>query len=118
MTETPLDPAIVQLQLLSKLVKYQKAMIQEGIVEELNPKTVTNELVVVNPPIRTKPWFSVTIINDGDNSVFANVNTEKSLESEIKSGEMGGFNFSQALITNISLRTNTGTCSVRVRGVR
>ena len=115
---TEVDPEVVRLQLLSKLVKYQKSMIQEGIVEGLHPITVTIELVTVTPPFRTKPWFSVKIINDGDDSVLANVNSGKSQEVEIKGGEMGGFDFSTAIITNITLRTEIGSSSVRIRGLR
>ena len=118
LTEEQVDPEVVRLQLLSKLVKYQENMIQEGVVEGLHPITVTNELATVTPPIRTKPWFSVKIINDGANTVYANVNSGKSQEVDIRGGEMGGFDFSTALITNITLRTETGSSSVRVRGVR
>lgn len=116
--EGQIDPQIVHLKLLTQIKRLFASTIQEGVIEPLRPRTITTTLTVVTPPYAEKAWFGVKISNDGANSVYVNVNTEKSEEIEIKPDETWGVHFPTAVITNISLRTETGTSTVRIRGER
>lgn len=128
------DPRIVQLKLLSDIKegllnlhseieavkKLQESQIAEGIVEPLKPRTVTTAGVVVRPTYHNKPWFGVKFTNDGPQSVWIIVNTEKSSTEpqELKSGETWGCDFKTAVIEDMHLATRTGTAVVRIRGIR
>lgn len=131
--EKQVDPRLVQLRLLSDIVrefaglteatlaikKLQESMIEEGVVEVLEPKTVTTKGIVVKPPFYNKPWFGVKFTNDGPESVWIWVNTGKSNQyQELKSGETWGVSFKTAVIEDIALTTKIGKATVRIRGER
>ena len=103
---------------ISQLKQIQESMIEDGVIETISPRTVTVDAIVVVPPYRGKPWFGVKITNDGPESVFVNVNTGKSIETELLVGETWGPHFQTAVITDIRLWTTTGTATVRIRGER
>lgn len=96
----------------------QQSMIEEGVIESISPRTVTTDPIVVTPPYRNKPWFGVKITNDGPASIWTTVNTEKSLNLELKSDETWGVHFKTAVITDIRLWTEAGSATVRIRGER
>lgn len=120
------DPIIVQLKLLSDIKKgvestqkISESMIEEGIIEPLNPITVSTTRRVVFPPYRTKLWFGVKITNDGPSSIWVMVNTGKSNSPhELMNGETWGVQFKTAVIEDILLYTEGGEATVRVRGER
>lgn len=105
-----------------ELKEATQSMIEEGIVEPLNPRTVTTETIVVHPPHRGegKLWFGVKMTNDGLSSVWVIVNTGKSsnVAQEIKLNETWGVKFNTAKIYDLSLYTESGTAVVRIRGSR
>jgi hypothetical protein len=104
---------------MENLVKLTTSMIEEGIVEVLDPKKVTTEGIVVTPPYTFRHWFGVKFTNDGPNSVWVIVNTEKSNKPhELKAGETWGVLFKTAIIEDMGLHTETGTATVRIRGTR
>jgi hypothetical protein len=103
---------------ISMLKKIQESMIEEGVIETINPRTVTTSAIIVVPPYVGKPWFGVKITNDGPATVWANVNTEKSIETQILVDETWGPHFQTAVITDIRLWTESGTATVRIRGER
>lgn len=96
-----------------------ESMIEEGILEPLNALSVTTSVITVQPPHIKKPWFGVKITNEGPNSVFLVLNTEKSNQpQEIKDGETWGVQFKTAVIKDLMLWTEEGTANVRIRGER
>lgn len=105
---------------IQALKKLQGSQIPEGIVEPLKPRTVTTSGVVVRPTYLTKLWFGVKITNDGPQSVYLIVNTEKSSTEaqEIKANETWGVDFPIAIIEDLRLYTLSGTAVVRIRGIR
>ena len=124
--EELIDPQAFQaaalLQIVKKLTELetvQKSMIEEGIIEPLNPRTVTTAPIVVKHPIWNKPWFGVKITNDGPNSVWVTLNTKHVTEAqEIRENETWGVKFNTAKIEDLYLFTQTGTATVRIRGSR
>jgi len=103
---------------ISQLKAIQESMIEEGVIETINPRTVTVNPIVVVPPYNNKPWFGVKITNDGPAAIWANVNSGKSIENELLVDETWGPHFQTAVITNIRLWTDAGTATVRIRGER
>jgi len=124
--EEQIDPQAFQAAALMEVVKkltaietVQKSMIEEGVIEPLDPKTVTTAPIVVRHPIWNKPWFGVKITNDGPNSVWVILNTKHVGEpQEIKENETWGVKFNTAKIEDLYLFTRTGTATVRIRGSR
>ena len=124
------DEAIVQL--LDKMLEVQQTQTQQiinntnlikqqtpaGIVEPLHTVTVTTTQKVIKPP--TKPWFSVSIINDGDNTCYVIVNQEKASTTpyELRKNETYEIDFGTPNINEIVVYTMTGTASLRIKGVR
>lgn len=94
-------------------------MIPEGVVEPLQPRTITTDRTLITPPDPDKPWFEVKIWNDGPNDLWALVNTGKlSLPQEVKAEETWGVGFKTAIITDVLLYTRTGETIARVTGTR
>ena len=124
MQKKQLSPEIVNLALLDeiagRLLEIKKFMQEEqafGAVEAIEKFTITSQK---NHLTRIKPWMSVTLINDGPNSVFAIVNTEKSFdEHEVMSGETVTVDMHRPIIKDLLLWCRTGeTAAVRIVGSR
>lgn len=119
-----INPVILQLKFLSEIKRgienvmaQNDSMIEEGIIDPM-PKAVTTSPMVVTPPMR-KSWFGVKITNDGPESVWVILNTEKnSSPQEIMVGETWGVQFKTAVIKDLYLYTTTGTANIRIRGER
>ena len=103
-----------------KTRKLTESMIEKGIMEPLQPKTITTQKLLVTPPDPTKPWFGVKITNDGSHSVWLVLNPRKtdSLPQEIKAEETWGVQFKTAVIKDLLLYTDDGSATVRIRGER
>jgi len=114
MTVALLDEIAERLLSLENLAK---AEVPEGIVEPIEKFTVTSERRRIDA---RKPWFSISLINDGPHSVFAIVNSVKSFdEHEILIHETYTINVLVAKIVDVLLRCNVGeTAHVRLVGVR
>lgn len=98
----------------------------EGFAEPHEPITVTPAGVTVTPD--AKPWFSVTIWNDGPVNVDALVMSDASEElwtrprttrwHTIVAGEVYGPTFTAGQIRYVQMRTTAGNSTVRLVGVR
>lgn len=124
MQKKQLNPEIVNLALLDeiagRLLEMKKFMEEErafGAVEAIEKFTITSQK---NHLPRLKPWMSVTLINDGPDSVFVIVNTEKSFdEHEVLDGETYTIDMHRPRIADLLLWCHDGeTASVRIVGVR
>lgn len=97
-----------------------KKQLPEGIVEPLNPITVTSSARVVHPPF--KPWFSVTIVKEEDVALYLRINTKNESLPYVMSADEKVFdqNFGIACIEDIMFWTDAGvTCNnVKIRGSR
>ena len=104
---------------LLSLEKLAKAEVPEGVVEPLHTITATTTQQVITPPMH-KPWFSVSIINDGTHDCWVIVNSEKSSTSPslVRVGEPCEIDFGAPLIDDLVVWTDAGTASLRIRGVR
>jgi hypothetical protein len=102
---------------LCRLEELAKAEVPEGIVEPIEKYTITETRTPFRP---LKPWFSISIINDGPSDVFCIVNTEKSFEEHrIAVGETYNIDMRRPKVTDALMWCNHGeTASVRVVGVR
>jgi len=106
---------------LLSLEKIQKKQVPEGIVEPLNPVTVTSSPKVVHPPFRNKLWFSITIVKEEAVAVYLRINTKNESIPYRMSADEKVFdqNFSIACIEDVMLWTDPGvSCQVKVRGSR
>ncbi|GAI20578.1 unnamed protein product [marine sediment metagenome] len=117
------DPTFVLLDeiasRLGDISERMESMVEEGVIEVLEPKTVTPQGIVVKPPFYNKLWFGVKFTNDGPQSVWVWVNTGKSNQyQELKVGETWGVHFKTAVIEDMALTTKTGKATVRIRGER
>lgn len=110
-----LDEIAERLYSLEQMQKEEKA---EGVVEPIEPVAVTDEVRRVVAPF--KPWFSVVIVNDGPDDVYAIVNSEKSFEwHQIPKGEPYKVDMKRAIIKDVLLKCESGeNASVRVVGSR
>ena len=111
-----LDKLVEEIKDLNRRVKEQTP---EGIVEPLHIITATTTRRVITPPMR-KPWFSISIVDDGPDDCWVIVNSEKSSTSPslVRVGEPCEIDFGSALIEDIVVWCETGTASLRIRGVR
>lgn len=97
--------------------KITESMIEEGVIEALNPRTITTDRMVIEPPM--KPWFGVKFTNDGPASIWVMVNSGLSNQPhELKAEETWGVHFKTAVIVDMVLHTESGTAIVRIRGER
>ena len=96
----------------------QKEEKLEGVVEPIEPITVSSEVRRVIPPI--KPWFCVEVANDGSDVVYVLVNPEKSFDwHQVLNGETYKVDMKRPVITEVELKCASGkTASVRLVGVR
>jgi hypothetical protein len=102
---------------LCRLEDMAKAEVPEGVVEPIEKYTITETRTPFRP---LKPWFSISIINDGPSDVFCIVNTEKSFEEHrILVHETYNIDMRRPKVTDVLMWCNHGeTASVRVVGVR
>jgi len=102
---------------LCRLEELAKAEVPEGIVEPIEKYTITETRTPFRP---LKPWFSISIINDGPSDVFCIINTEKSFEEHrILLHETYNIDMRRPKVTNALMWCNHGeTSNVRVVGVR
>jgi hypothetical protein len=102
---------------LCRLEELAKAEVPEGIVEPIEKYTITETRTPFRP---LKPWFSISIINDGPSDVFCIVNTEKSFEEHrILLHETYNIDMRRPKVTDALMWCNHGeTSNVRVVGVR
>ena len=99
--------------------KITESMIEEGIVEPLQPKTITTERILVTTLDPSKPWFGIKIWNDGPSDVWVIVNARKlSQPQKIEANDWWGVDFKTAIIDALLLYTEEGETSVRITGVR
>jgi len=110
-----LDEIADRLLNIQRMVSEEKP---EGVVEPIEPVSVTDSARRVVAPV--KPWFSVSIVNDGPNDVYAIVNTEKSFDwHRIPVGETYKVDMKRPIIKDILLKCEPGEkASVRVVGSR
>jgi hypothetical protein len=96
----------------------QKEEKLEGVVEPIEPITVSSEVRRVIPPI--KPWFCVEVANDGPDDVYVLVNPEKSFDwHQVLNGETYKVDMKRPVITEVELKCESDkTASVRLVGVR
>jgi len=119
-----LDKMLAEMRALAKDTKESaeliKQSIPEGVVEPLAIKHVTTETMVIHPPERGKPWFSVSVVSDGPNDCMIVVNTEKSATTpyRLKIDETFDVDMGSAKIVDLLCYCETGTADLRIRGVR
>ena len=117
----PIDVAFLD-EIAGRLLELKEMMLEErpeGITEPIEPIEITHLGILIEAPV--KPWFTVTIINDGPAEVGARVNPTQSTASyhTIIVHESYKFEFSRAVIQNVRIQCAYGqTASVRLIGVR
>jgi hypothetical protein len=110
-----LDEVAERLLEMTKIMEEERAF---GAVEAIEKFTITSQR---NRITRLNPWMSMTLINDdGANSVFVIVNTDKSFdEHEVLHGETYTIDMHRPRIADVLLWCRTGeTATVRIVGVR
>lgn len=119
-----IDPGVMSVALLDEIAERLlsmenklEAMTPEGIVEPLKIITSTTTPNVVKPP--GKPWFSISIVNDGPADCWIVVNTEKSSTTPylLKEGETTEIELGVSRIVDVYHYTESETASLRIRGV-
>lgn len=122
--ETKIPTDVAQVMLLQKLIektcaleKLAQATHPIGAVEPIEKYHITD--VRRHMPL-LKPWFSVSIINDGVDDVFCIVNTEKSFEEHrIHVNETYNINMVTAVIKDLLFWCDHGEhATVRIVGTR
>ena len=109
-----------QKELIIDQTKLIMMQIPEGIVEPLNIVHVTDQQRVIHPPMNKK-WFSVSIVNDGPDSCWVIVNSEKSTTSPylLRMNEPTEVELGTAKIVDVVCYCDGGQeASLRIRGVR
>jgi len=122
--EKKVRPEVLQLAILDEvaerlciLEELMKAEVPEGAVEPIEKFLITETRRPFRP---LKPWFSISIINDGTHDVFCIVNTAKSFEEHrILEHETYTIDMRRAKVIDALMWCNHGeTSSVRIVGVR
>lgn len=119
------EPSVLQTALLDeiaerllKLQQYEEEERAEGVTEPIEPVAVTDARRRVEAHV--KPWFSVSLANDGPDDVWAIVNTEKSFDAHrVRVGETYAVSMLRGVIKDVLLWCDAGeTGSVRLVGSR
>jgi hypothetical protein len=119
----PMDVALLD-EIANRLLSIEKMMakqIPEGIVEPLNPISVTSSGRVVQPPFPNKFWFSITIVKEDAVELHLSINTETATVPYTMSANEKVYDqsFSIPCIRDVKFWTNQGeTCTVKIRGSR
>jgi hypothetical protein len=108
-----------QTDILYEIKKLLKESQPEGVVDTVEPVTVTDQEKQVTAKLGKK-WFSVSIVNDGPDSVWVLVNTDKSYDwHEMKYKDTYKVDMNGPKIKNLLLKCDKGkTAIVRIVGVR
>lgn len=118
-SEGPMSVALLNeiAERLMSLEKLAQATQPIGAVEPIEKFVITD--VRRHMPLQ-KPWFSVSVINDGNDDVFCIVNTEKSFEEHrIHMNETYNINMVTAVIKDLLFWCNHGEhATVRIVGTR
>lgn len=115
LTVALLDEVAERLLTIQKLAEEQRA---EGVVEPIEPVAVVATPRRVLAPF--KPWFSITIVNDGPNDVKALVNTETGLDwHKIVKDETFKVEVNRGILKDVLLKCEPNeNASVRIVGSR
>ena len=100
-----------------KTYELVKKQIPFGAIEPLPVKAATT----TPQSIRFhQPYFSLNVVNDGDNDCFIIINTEKSYTTSfvLKAGSSEEIDMKTAKIEDIRFYTEAGTTTIRIRGLR
>lgn len=123
-TKVPSDVAQVILlqRLIEKIGSLEKkidSMVPDGQVDAIRRVQATPNPQTIRPSL-DKPWFSVSIINDGPSDCWVIINSEKSTTSPYQLGlkEVYEADMKTAKIVDIVVHTEVGQASLRIRGVR
>ena len=111
--------AVALLDEIAQRLKDESTNKPVGIVEPLHPITVTQQRQIITPPIR-KPWFSMSIVNDGPSNCWIIVNSEKSSTTpyDLGVGEVYEVDMGSPKISDIIAYCDSGTARLRIKGVR
>jgi hypothetical protein len=103
---------------LCTMQRFQEEERAEGVVEPIEPISVSSDVRRVIPPV--KPWFSVEVANDGPDEVLALVNPEKSFDwHQVLNGETYKVDLKRSAITEVQLKCEKGKkATARLVGVR
>lgn len=99
----------------TQLIKQQ---IPEGIIDPKEVVATTIEFAII-PPL-DKKWFSLSLVNDGPNSCYVVVNTEKSSTNPylMRMNETFEVDLGVPKIMDALVWCAVGSANLRVRGVR
>ena len=117
-----LDKMLTTMRLLSEQTNKNTRLIEQqipdGIVDPKEVTATTTELSIV-PPL-DKKWFSISIVNDGPDSCYVVVNTEKSSTNPylLKMHETFEVDLGVPKIVDALVWCSSGSAKLRVRGVR
>jgi len=104
-----------QVPLLSRIADSIDETKIQGIVEPLVYNITTTKRTIR----AIKPWFSVTIVNDGPNAVNILTNsTLNELPHIIRNGETYRIEAGRGVINNLQAWCDTGTALTRITGLR
>lgn len=111
--------AIALLDEIAQRLKDESSNKPVGIVDPLHPIIVTQIRQVITPPMR-KPWFSMSIVNDGPSNCWIIVNSEKSSTTpyDLGVGEVYEVDMQSPKIQDIIAYCDSGTAKLRIKGVR
>ena len=118
----PLETVAIldQVAMLKQILDIMRNQRPEGIVEPLEPIVATTNPVILIPP--KKPWFSVTIVKEGDaelNVMINDTDIKKSKPYKMGVNEVVyDIVFNEPVIKEVMLWTVSGTCTVKIRGAR
>ena len=126
-----MDPAVMSVGLLREIADrllsledIQNERGSRGVVEPIEPVTVRGTRIErVYPPDRSRPWFSVSIINNaGSSDVYALINSPESMDlwHRVEARETYAVEMNRPVINDVLLRCGAegDTATVRVVGVR
>jgi len=103
---------------LTTLEQFQREQRPEGVVEPIEPITVTDKVRRVVAPF--KPWFNVEVVNNGPSDVWVIVNPEKSFDwHRVGAKETYRVPMGRPIIKDVLLKCELGeTATVRLVGSR
>jgi hypothetical protein len=110
-----LDEIAQRLMAVEQLMREQ---VPEGVVEPIEPVSVTDEVRRVTAPV--KPWFDVVVVNDGPGDVYVIVNPDRSYDwHRVPMDETYRVDMKRGIIKDVLLRCDPGgAASVRLVGSR
>lgn len=117
-----LDKMLETMRLLSEQTNQNTQLIKQQIPEGIiDPKEVTATIVALSivPPL-DKHWFSISIVDDGPDSCYVVVNTEKSSTNPylMQVHETFEVDLGVPKIVDALVWCGSGSANLRIRGVR